>query len=84
MYKVNELVEFSKYLEKYDNINLDTDYKTDLFRGHLDAAKTSLSKAGSLLGRTDVFDSRSFGISDQMVSILIIMAFILLMFFIVG
>lgn len=57
MYRRNKLTRLAHRIKgNYGHIVLDSDYKTALFRGHIDGATEHLKKAGELLGDTCIED----------------------------
>lgn len=77
MYGSNKLLKIAHKLREYEKIELDSPYKTELFRGYINGASQYLISAGNLAREQDLPDDRPVGLNNQMVSILIIILFIL-------
>lgn len=80
MYSKNSLSKLAETLIKTEEIDLGSEYKNELFKGHINAAKQSLLRASELLGDKDVPLDWGIFLGRKMVIVFISLLAILLIF----
>ena len=80
MYSKNSLSKLAQTLDKAYEIDLGSEYKNELFRGHINAAKQSLFRASELLGDKDIPLDWTIFLGRKMVIVFISLLTILLIF----
>lgn len=83
MYNTNRLTKLAKSLESF-KVELDSPFKNELFRSHINAARDNLLRAGELLGKEDLPNSWSLFLADKVGIILILLVSALILLVAIG